>query len=117
MYTRVSAAIETRLASFVLPAAFAVACFIATFALTSQPTSGPVAAVFPPWWSAQHALRAAAAVGAVIRVGAFGFVVVVDPDTSAHAVTLFQVGAWLVLDPRALGCSSISQKSSDLLNA
>ena len=65
--------------------------------------TGPVAAVFPPWWNGAEAVASAGAAGAVIRFGALPFVVIVSavdrPKLQAH-------GAWLLLDPRAVGgCS------------
>jgi hypothetical protein len=62
--------------------------------------SGPVAAVFPPWWSATQAVASAASAGRVIRFGAFPFIVVV---LAADRAQLHAQGAWILLDPRALG--------------
>jgi len=71
--------------------------------------SGPVAAVFPPWWNTRQAVIAAAAAGAVIRFGAYPSIVIVLATDRAQ---LRSHGAWLLLDPRAVGdCSP----SADLL--
>jgi hypothetical protein len=70
--------------------------------LAPQP-AGPVAAVFPLWWSDMKAVAAAGAAGTVIRFGAFPFVVIV---MAADRRQLRWHGAWLLLDPRAFGgCS------------
>jgi hypothetical protein len=64
---------------------------------------GPVAAVFPPWWDAGRAAVSAGDSGAVIRFGALPFVVIVQAKDRAQ---LQAHGAWLLLDPRAVGgCS------------
>ena len=67
------------------------------------PPGGPIAALYPPWWSATQCLLAAAAGGMPVRFGATSFVVVVAPETPDAARLLRQAGAWLLLDPRALG--------------
>jgi hypothetical protein len=70
--------------------------------LAPLPT-GPVAAVFPPWWGATAAFASAGTAGSVIRFGAFPFIVIV---LAADRSQLPLHGAWLLLDPRALGgCS------------
>ncbi len=63
---------------------------------------GPVAAVFPPWWGLGRSMASAAAAGSVVRFGAFPFVVVVS---AADRRVLRARGAWLLLDPLAVGCS------------
>ena len=67
------------------------------------PPGGPIAALYPPWWSATQSLLAATAGGRPVRFGAAGFVVVVVPDTPDATRLLRQAGAWLLLDPRVLG--------------
>jgi hypothetical protein len=67
--------------------------------LAPLPT-GPVAAIFPPWWDIAQAETSAAAAGAVIRFGAFPFVVIVSVTDRTR---LKSHGAWLLLDPRAVG--------------
>ncbi len=71
--------------------------------------NGPVAAVFPPWWSATDAVASAAAAGRVIRFGAFPFIVVVLATDRAE---LRAHGAWVLLDPRALGGCARSAANS-----
>ncbi len=48
-------------------------------------------------------MSAAASAGAVLRYGNFGFVVVVLPSRPVARRELSQAGAWLLLDPQALG--------------
>ena len=75
-------------------------------ALIGGPASGPVAAVFPPWWGGMHAIDAAAEGGAVLRLGLLNFVVLIVPDDQHGRERLWRAGAWLLLNPRGLsGCS------------
>jgi hypothetical protein len=75
-------------------------------ALMGGPTSGPVAAVFPPWWGGMRAVNAAAEGGAVLRFGLVNFVVLVVPDDRLGRQLLWRAGAWLLLNPRGLsGCA------------
>lgn len=67
------------------------------------PATGPLAVLFPPWWSATEALRAAATAGTPVRFGAAGFVVVIMPDGPNAVRRLRRAGAWAVVDPQALG--------------
>ena len=84
--------------------ALAAGSLLASGALAlGPPASGPVAALFPPWWSATRALVAAASAGTPVRFGAAAFVVVVMPDTQDAASRLRRAGAWVLLDPQALG--------------
>lgn len=69
----------------------------------SPPGSTMVAAVFPPWWSAEHAYAAAGAVGRVRSLGAFASVVLVQLDSGAGAARLRESGAWFLLQPELLG--------------
>jgi hypothetical protein len=74
---------------------------VALASTTAPRPSGPVAAVFPPWWDNRRAvLAAASSTGAVIRGGAFSFVVIVSTTDRA---LLRSRGAWLLLDPGAVG--------------
>jgi hypothetical protein len=74
-------------------------------ALMAGPTSGPVAAIFPPWWDGVRAVNAAALGGPVLRLGLLNFVVVVAPDESGGRDRLWRAGAWFLLNPRGLlGC-------------
>jgi hypothetical protein len=76
---------------------------VAAFSISlTPPTSGPVAAVFPPWWTAGRALLAAAKAGPVVRFGA-SFVVIVVPDVRHPVSALRHGGAWFVVNPQLLG--------------
>jgi hypothetical protein len=77
-----------------LPLGVALACQFA------PQGNGPVAALFPPWWDAQRVFIAAGAAGPVMRFGALKFIVIVASNDQAR---LRAAGAWLLLDPIALG--------------
>jgi hypothetical protein len=68
----------------------------------TPPSSGPVAAIFPPWWATARAMLAAANAGSVVRFGA-PFVVIVVPDVPHPAAALRRGGAWFVVNPQLLG--------------
>jgi hypothetical protein len=92
-------------AQWALAAALAVLPLgVATACLLAPPATGPVAAVFPPWWDDARSIATA---GRVIRFGAFGFVVV----SAADRPGLRAAGAWLLLDPRAIGACAPSGRS------
>jgi hypothetical protein len=67
----------------------------------------PVAVLFPPWWSAERSVAAAArAELAILRFGGLPGIVVLAPLTPFAAARLRQAGAWLVLDAEAgSGCA------------
>jgi hypothetical protein len=73
---------------------------VALGAQAVPPAGGPVAAVFPPWWQATRVFAAAGTAGPVARFGALPVIVVVATPDRAR---LRAAGAWLLLDPRALG--------------
>ncbi len=80
-------------------------------ALTGGPASGPVAAMFPPWWDASRAVAAAAQGGLVLRLGLTAFVVVVVPDEAQGRDRLWRTGAWLLLAGNGLaGCELKSKQ-------
>jgi hypothetical protein len=86
-------------------AALLVASFVAITALSLQvrPGSEVVAVAFPPWWSAQQALLAAAtANAAIVRLTAIPSLLVVRPDDHDGLVRLRSAGAWLTMDPQAI---------------
>jgi hypothetical protein len=84
-----------------------LAAFGLLAALMGGPASGPVAAVFPPWWDGMRAINAAAAGGTVLRLGPLNFVVLVSPDYQGGRARLWRAGAWLLLNPRGLaGCDT-----------
>jgi hypothetical protein len=77
--------------------------FIAALSLQTRPDTEVVAVVFPPWWSAQQALQAAASANAAfVRTTAIPAVLVVRPDDRAGLTRLREAGAWLAIDPRAV---------------
>ncbi len=90
-------------------AALALASLAGALQITLQPQpGGAVAAVFPPWWAAPETFTAAAAAGPVIRFGAWPFIVILAPGTKPLA--LRQHGAWLLLNPQALGACGRASK-------
>jgi hypothetical protein len=77
--------------------------FIAALSFQIRPDAEVVAVVFPPWWSAQQALEAAASANArFVRTTALPAVLVVRPDGQAGLARLRQAGAWLAIDPQAV---------------
>jgi hypothetical protein len=74
-------------------------------ALQAQPRDRTrVAAIFPPWTSAEHAIvRAAQAGGRIVRPGLIDSIVVVQGDDADLADRLYAAGAWAVVDPAAWG--------------
>jgi len=82
------------------PVLLALGSLAGALALTMQPpANGPVALIFPPWWSATKSMVAAAGAGAIIRFGSVPFIVVVIPVSGATMPS----GAWLRLDPLHFG--------------
>jgi hypothetical protein len=81
-------------------AALLVASFIAiaTLSLQVRPGSEVVAVAFPPWWSAQEVLLAAASANAATALPAL----VVRPDDQDGLTRLRKAGAWLAMDPQAI---------------
>jgi hypothetical protein len=73
---------------------------MALAAQTAPAATGPVAAMFPPWWDGARAFAAAGTAGPVIRLGAFPFVVIV---AAADRARVHASGAWLLLDPALFG--------------
>jgi hypothetical protein len=85
-------------------AALLVATFVAIASLSLQvrPDSEVVAVAFPPWWSAQEVLLAAASANAaIVRMTALP-ALVVRPDDHDGLTRLRQAGAWLAMDPQAV---------------
>ena len=77
--------------------------FIAALSFQTRPDTEVVAVVFPPWWSAQQALQAAASANAAfVRTTAIPALLVVRPDNRAGLTRLREAGAWLAIDPRAV---------------
>lgn len=73
------------------------------------PLDRMVAAVFPPWWSAERVMEAAVAAGVpVVRAGGIETIVITaSPDTRSDA-HLRDAGALFLLDPlSAAGCLTL----------
>jgi hypothetical protein len=65
-------------------------------AVESAPTdTHVVAALFPPWWSAAHVLRAAAGVGDVMGLGHMPSIVVLHSDQAGLPARAIAGGAIL----------------------
>jgi hypothetical protein len=100
---------RSSMSALTLPCGLAVASLLGAGLYNQQPTAtGPVAAVFPPWWAGTHSMAAAGQIGAVVRFGAFPFVVVVVPEGENADERLRRAGAWLVLDPLAFGACGLA---------
>ncbi|MGJ5007799.1 hypothetical protein ACQR05_08505 [Bradyrhizobium oligotrophicum] len=85
--------------------ALLIASFVAVAALSLQVRAGSevVAVAFPPWWSAQHAMLAAASAdAALVRTTAISSLLVVRPGEHDGSARLREAGAWLIIDPQAV---------------
>ncbi len=86
-------------------AALLVASFIAIAGLSLQirPGAEVVAVAFPPWWSAQQVLLAAASANAaIVRMTAVPAILVVRPDDRDGLARLREAGVWLAMDPQTV---------------
>ncbi len=89
--------------------------FVAADANFAPTDSTRLIALFPPWWSAERALAAAADVGAVSGVGPLGFAVAVTADQPGLTRALRDRGALWVLDGRPFpACFSSPKKAQRL---
>ena len=76
---------------------------IATLAFQARPGTEIVAVAFPPWWSAQQILLAAASAdAAIVRTTAVSAILVVRPNDHDGLARLHHAGAWLAIDPQAI---------------
>lgn len=68
--------------------------------------TGPVAAVFPPWWSAHDVMAGVFRTDAsILREGFSSSIILASSPTPGLAERLREAGALLVLDPvAAAGC-------------
>jgi hypothetical protein len=91
--------------SAIATAVLAAASVLSVAALEAQPRDRTrVAAIFPPWTSAAHAMaRVAQAGGRVVRPGLIDAIVVAQGDDADFAGRLYAAGAWAVIDPTAWG--------------
>jgi hypothetical protein len=102
------------LPSWLLPLLLGAGSLLGALAISLfPPASGPVAVLFPPWWSSARALLAASAAGPVVRFG-MPFVVIVVPQVSHPFSVLRQNGAWALFDPVAFGGCGKPAKSGVL---
>jgi len=62
-----------------------------------------IAAVFPPWWTAAQAVRAASASGRILGVGGAPFVVILQGDPRTLAAHARAVGALFILASNPAG--------------
>lgn len=101
------AAYASPLGAWWLPGLLCLGSLAAAMSLSMRaPSEGPVALVFPPWWSEARSLAAAAEEGALVRLGALPFIVVVSPRGHGAGRPQAARAAWLALDPAGLGgCS------------
>lgn len=86
-------------------AALLLASFVAVAAMSLQVRAGTeiVAVAFPPWWSSEHAFRAAASAdAAIVRMTALPSLLVVRPDRRDGLARLHDAGAWFAIDPQAI---------------
>jgi hypothetical protein len=86
-------------------AAVLAASWFAVAALSLQAHSGSevVAVAFPPWWSAQQSMLAAASAdAAIVRTTSIPSLLVVHPDQAEGLARLRAAGAWLTIDPQAI---------------
>jgi hypothetical protein len=86
-------------------AALLVANFIAIAVLSFQirPGAEVVAVAFPPWWSVQQVLLAAASANAaIVRMTAVPAILVVRPNDRDGLTRLREAGVWLAMDPQAI---------------
>ena len=86
-------------------AALLLASFVAVAAMSLQVRPGTeiVAVAFPPWWSTEHAFRAAASAdAAIVRMTAFPSLLVVRPDRNDGLARLHAAGVWFAMDPQAI---------------
>jgi hypothetical protein len=88
------------------PVALLLVSWVWIAALTFRVGRGDdaVAVIFPPWWTADRAFAAAAeAEASIIRAGAFGSVLVVQPAALNGLQRLYRAGAWLAVNPTGSG--------------
>ena len=76
---------------------------VAALSLQVRPGTEIVAVAFPPWWSSERALLAAASAdAAIVRMTAVPSLLVVRPDQHDGLTRLRDAGVWLAMDPQAI---------------
>ena len=98
--------------------ALLLASVIAVAGLTLKVDSGTeiVAVAFPPWWSTEEAMQAAASAdAAIVRTTALPTLLVVRPGIIEGWAKLRTAGAWFAIDPQAVAAcvTSTSNTSRD----
>jgi hypothetical protein len=92
-------------------AALLIASSVAVAALSLQVRPGTeiVAVAFPPWWSNERALLAAASAdAAIVRTTAVPSLLVVRPDRHEGMIRLRNAGVWLAMDPQAIAACIVN---------
>lgn len=84
----------------------AIAATLTTVAGISTPHAEFAVAIFPPWWSGNRAIHAAASAGEIVSVGQTSAIIVVHGDAGLLAPRLWAAGALLVLDAKKLAICS-----------
>lgn len=92
-------------AALLTAAAIALIAFAGWLGLRPrEPMTDGLAVVFPPWQDEAQVTQQALAAGArLLRPAGASFIAVVMPDDAGYTQRVRQAGAWLVLDPKALG--------------
>jgi hypothetical protein len=99
------ATIPSSRSAWLKAAAFLAASWfaVAALALQARPGSEVVAIAFPPWWSTQQSMLAAASAdAAIVRTTAVPSLLVVHPNQAEGLARLRAAGAWLAIDPQAI---------------
>jgi hypothetical protein len=101
----VQSSIAFRWPAWLNATALLLVSFLAVAALSFQARPGTevVAVAFPPWWTSQQIIEAAASAdAAIVRTTAIAAVLVVRPNDHDGLARLRTAGAWLTLDPQAI---------------
>ena len=97
-------------AAILLAASFVT---IAALSLRVSPGTDVVAVSFPPWWSAERSLAAAASAKvAIVRLTGLPALVVVQTGGREGIARLRAAGAWLVVNPVAVASCSRDELGS-----
>lgn len=77
---------------------------IASLSLRLPAGAEAAAILFPPWWTVQQSIAAIASThNAIVRTTAIPSMMVVQLVEPDGLASLRQAGAWLALDPQAIG--------------
>lgn len=107
--TRRATAIFDLAAMGFVPLAVGVS-LVAAIPSPSYGGSGAIAAVFPPWWTAERVFEAAGGAGPLLDAGQASFVMVVGFDDPGVAERLRAAGALFLVDAAAVGCAPPIQR-------